>query len=57
MGINSKPKVCFEITVELDKLVKELPRSFNLSQMLREALEKILKDRTEQRIERMDENK
>ena len=38
----AKPKICFEITNEQNKIVKELPRSFNLSEKLRDALTNIL---------------
>ena len=36
-------KVCFTIDEQTDRQVKSLPRSFNLSERLREALAKILK--------------
>jgi hypothetical protein len=35
-------KVCFTVSEETDKRIKELPRSFNLSEKLREALVLIL---------------
>ncbi len=44
MGSNSKSKVCFEITVEQSNKVKNLPRTFNLSEKLREVLDTILMD-------------
>jgi hypothetical protein len=37
-----KPRICFEITKEQNEIVKELPRSYNLSEKLREALTNIL---------------
>jgi len=37
-----KPRICFEITREQNEIIKELPRSFNLSEKLREALDNIL---------------
>ena len=41
--MNSKQyKVCFSINEKTDRQVKNLPRSFNLSEKLREALAKIL---------------
>lgn len=36
-------KVCFQIDEQTDKQVKNLPRSFNLSEKLRAALNDILK--------------
>jgi hypothetical protein len=42
MVSNSKPKVCFEITEEQSKEIKKLPRTYNLSEKLREALTIIL---------------
>lgn len=38
----SKPKVCFEITEEQNIEIKTLPRTFNLSEKLRGALQTIL---------------
>jgi len=37
-------KVCFAIDEQTDKQLKNLPRSFNLSEKLREALAKILEN-------------
>ena len=37
-------KVCFAIDEQTDQQVKNLPRSFNLSERLREALAKILEE-------------
>jgi hypothetical protein len=42
MNIPEQRKVCFGISEELDKRVKNLPRSFNLSERMRQALDKIL---------------
>lgn len=39
---NKEKKVCFAVTEEQHKKVKELPRSCNLSEELRNALDKIL---------------
>ena len=38
-------KICFAIDEETDAKVKQLPRSFNLSEQLRLALVEILKER------------
>ena len=37
-------KVCFSISQETDTKVKALPRNFNMSERLREAVEVILKE-------------
>ena len=38
-------KICFTIDEQTDKIVKDLPRSYKLSEKLREALKKILEER------------
>lgn len=43
MAENKQYKVCFVIDEETDSKVKALPRSFNLSEKLRQALASILK--------------
>lgn len=37
-------KVCFAIDEQTDKKVKAIPRSFNLSEKLRQSLREILKE-------------
>lgn len=44
MSVNSKSKVCFEITEEQSNRIKQLPRTLNLSEKLREVLDTILMD-------------
>jgi len=52
MVINSKPKVCFEITEEQSNEIKELPRTYNLSERLREALVILLREAKEKANEK-----
>lgn len=42
-----KPKVCFEITEEQSNEVKTLPRTYNLSEKLRDVLGTILREEKE----------
>ncbi len=42
-------RVCFTIDEQTDKKVKDLPRSFNLSEKLRAALKEILEKKIEKR--------
>lgn len=47
MSSNSKPKISFEITEEQSNKIKKLPRTFNLSENLREFLDTLLMDTDE----------
>ncbi len=43
MNDKSKPKICFEISEEQkERVLKTLPRDFNLSEKLRLALDKVM---------------